>query len=73
MLNLFYTDNRPIDFFNLLVDENFYKIIADEINKYAEEVFLSSIMSPSSRISRWRDVTVEELRVFLAFCFIWEP
>jgi hypothetical protein len=28
------------------------------------KTFLSSIMSPSSRISRWRDVTVEELRVF---------
>jgi hypothetical protein len=28
------------------------------------KTFLSSIMSPSSRISRWRDVIVEELRVF---------
>lgn len=55
---------RPIDFFNLLVDESFFGLIVRETNRQAEEIFLSSVTAPSSRISRWRDITVEDLRIF---------
>lgn len=53
-----------MDFFNMLVDDSFFKLIVTETNRYAEEVFLSLGTAESSRITRWRDVTIEEMRVF---------
>lgn len=38
-------------------------MIAEETNKYAEEIFLSTV-TPKARITRWHDVTAEELRIF---------
>ncbi|KAG8322466.1 hypothetical protein J6590_022915 [Homalodisca vitripennis] len=35
-------NNSPIDYFNLVVDEPFLKVIINETNANAEEVFLSS-------------------------------
>lgn len=69
LIFLFFTGNRPIDFFNMLVDDNFYTLIAEETNKYANEVFLYSTMLPSARITRWRSVTVDELRLFFGIFF----
>lgn len=48
----------------MLVDNSFFELLVRETNRYAEEVFLSSGVAASSRITRWRDVTIEELRVF---------
>lgn len=56
--------DSPIDFFNMLVDENFYKLIVEETNIYAEEVFLNSTLLATARISRWHPVTADELRIF---------
>lgn len=49
----------------MLIDENFYELVIRETNHYAEEAFLSGGMLPASRMSRWHDLTLEELRVFL--------
>lgn len=58
--------NKPIDFFNLLVDSVFLENIVEETNHYAEKVFLdSSSIFDNSRITRWKPLTVDELRVFL--------
>lgn len=48
----------------MLVDDHFYEMIAEETNAYAVDVFLSEKTSPSSRITRWHNVTPEELRIF---------
>lgn len=52
-----------MDFFKMLVDESFYDMICEETNIYAVEV-LSKTTGTSSRISRWYDVTPEEIRIF---------
>lgn len=58
--------NNPIDFFNLLVDDIFLDNIVDETNAYAEKVFLdNSANFDNSRISRWKPLTVNELKIFL--------
>ncbi|KAJ8910822.1 hypothetical protein NQ315_004682, partial [Exocentrus adspersus] len=57
--------NTSIDFFNLLVTDELLELIARETNIYAEEVFLSGATKEKSRITRWKDVTVEELRIFI--------
>lgn len=48
----------------MLVDDSFFELIVTETNRYAEETFLSPGTVESSRITRWREVTVEEMRVF---------
>lgn len=58
-------DNKPIDWFNLLVDDEFLQFICDESNKYALEFFCGPRTTERSRITKWKDITVPELRVFL--------
>ncbi|KAG5879737.1 hypothetical protein JTB14_033339 [Gonioctena quinquepunctata] len=57
--------NTPLDFFNLLVTDELLELIARETNIYAEEVFLSGATKEKSRITAWKDVTVEELKRFI--------
>lgn len=40
-------------------------MIVQETNLYAEEVFLSKSTSEKSRITRWTELTVEELKIFI--------
>lgn len=56
--------DAPIDFFDLLVNETFFELIARETNQYAIEVFLNAGAADHSRISRWKEVTGEEIRTF---------
>lgn len=55
---------RPIDYFNLLVTDDFFNLIVTETNNYAEKVFLESGLE-QARITQWKPLTKEELRVFL--------
>lgn len=56
--------DRPVDYFNLLVTDDFYNLIVTETNKYAEQVFLESGLE-QARITQWKPLTKEELRVFI--------
>lgn len=56
---------RPIDFFFMLIDEIFLEHIVRETNRYALEVFFGPSTTPQSRITRWKDLTVEEIKIFI--------
>uniref|UniRef100_A0A1B6E873 Uncharacterized protein n=1 Tax=Clastoptera arizonana TaxID=38151 RepID=A0A1B6E873_9HEMI len=57
--------NDPADYFFLLLDDVFLESIVRETNKYALKTFCGPETTPQSRITRWKDITVEELKIFL--------
>lgn len=63
--------NTPLDWFNLLFDEN---LILDRIvshtNRYALDLFCSPATKLTSRITRWKDITVEELKIFIGLLLL---
>lgn len=67
-LKQFPAGNQPIDFFNLIFQDNFYDLIIRETNKFAEEIFLRP-HSHRSRITEWRDLSKEELKKFIGLVF----
>lgn len=56
-------NNSPPEFFQLIADDDFYNLVVEETNKYAVDVFLSGI-GEHSRITKWKPLTVPELRIF---------
>lgn len=58
-------NNEPIDWFNLLVDDQFLQFICTETNKYALELYCGPNTNVQSRITKWKDLTVPELKIFL--------
>lgn len=58
-------DGAPIDWFNLLIDNILLEDICKMTNKYAFEVFFKRDLTPKSRINKWVDLTVPELRIFI--------
>lgn len=63
------TGNEPIDFFNLYFTKEFLELIVNETNDYAETVFLATGVRECSRITAWKPVNIEELKVFLGLLF----
>lgn len=60
-------EGKPIDFFNILVDDIFLENIVKYTNKNVIRVFLNSDkLTPKSRVNKWKDITVPELKTFLA-------
>ncbi|XP_022181583.1 piggyBac transposable element-derived protein 4-like [Myzus persicae] len=59
--------HKEIDYFNLLVSDSFYNLVIDETNLYAVEILSKS--SAQARISHWKDLTVDEFKVFLGLLF----
>lgn len=57
--------NKPIDFFRLIVTNEFLQEIVDQTNYNAEQIFLSKETKEKSRICSWKYVTVEEILIFL--------
>lgn len=57
--------NKPIDWFLLLIDDIFLEKICQFSNAYAMSVFCGPNTEPGSRINRFTDITVPELRVFI--------
>lgn len=60
--------NTPTDFFSLLFDNDFMNFIVEETNKNAV-VVLSTSTSEKSRITAWKELTVDELRIFLGLLY----
>lgn len=58
--------NRPVDYFFLLLDDEFLEHVVRCTNTYAFDLFCGPNTTPASRIHRWKDLTVPELKVFLA-------
>lgn len=49
-----------------MVDDSFFELIVQETNRYAVDVFQSENVGEHSRITRWCDTTVPEMRLFWA-------
>lgn len=59
-------ENKPSDWFFLLLDNSILEKIVEHSNRYAKDVYFSPNLMPKSRINAWRkDLTVEELKVFI--------
>ncbi|KAJ8929558.1 hypothetical protein NQ314_017743 [Rhamnusium bicolor] len=56
-------DGRPIDYFQVIADENFFHFVVEETNNYAEEILLSGV-AEKSRLTAWKPLTVPELHTF---------
>lgn len=58
-------NNRPIDWFILLLDDTLLETIVRETNRYAIEVLFKPSLTLHSRINKWKDLRVAELKVFI--------
>ncbi|XP_054272549.1 piggyBac transposable element-derived protein 4-like [Macrosteles quadrilineatus] len=58
-------NNKPIDWFRLLSDVVFLQNIVAETNKYALEFLCAPNTKPKSRITKWKDLVLDELMIFL--------
>ncbi|XP_014484873.1 PREDICTED: piggyBac transposable element-derived protein 4-like isoform X2 [Dinoponera quadriceps] len=56
--------NNPRDYFDLFVSEDYLQNIADCSNRYAENLKNSS-NQVQSRITQWKSLTLEELKIFI--------
>ncbi|KAK1330555.1 hypothetical protein QTO34_010745 [Cnephaeus nilssonii] len=56
----------PIDFFQLFFTETLIKNITDETNEYARHKISQKELSQRSTWNNWKDVTIEEMKAFLA-------
>lgn len=61
--------NNPIDYLSMLFTDKLIELIVQETNLYAVEIFLASSGNLTSRISQWKDTSVEEMKIFLALLF----
>lgn len=59
-------NNTPIDWFLLLLDDIFLEGICRETNKYALKVFCEPNTTEHSRVTKWKDITVAELKTYWA-------
>lgn len=58
---------KPIDFYSMLVDDEFLETIVKYTNRNALQVFMTSPkLTPKSRIGQWKDLTVSELKIFFS-------
>lgn len=62
-------NNRPIDWFMMLIDIVFLEKIVSETNRYAMELFCGPATTPKSRVTAWKDLTVQELKTFIGLLF----
>lgn len=56
--------NNPRDYFDLFISEDYLQRIVDCSNKYAENLKNSS-NQVQSRITQWKSLTLEELKIFI--------
>jgi len=57
------TGDQPIDFFNLLVTNDFYNLLLRETNNYTADLYMNR-SSDKSRITNWVDIDIDELNIF---------
>ncbi|XP_060846480.1 piggyBac transposable element-derived protein 4-like [Rhopalosiphum padi] len=55
--------DQPIDFFNLLLTNDFFEFVVRETNNYATDLYMNR-SSDKSRITKWVDTNVNELKIF---------
>lgn len=55
-----------LDFFFLFVSVDVILMIVDETNRYARQYLETAVLRPTSRMRKWVEVTLAEMKVFLA-------
>lgn len=58
-------DGSPYDWFMLLMDEVLLDNIVRYTNQYAWEVYLGGNLTPQASINKWKELTIEELKLFI--------
>ncbi|KAJ8933503.1 hypothetical protein NQ314_013968 [Rhamnusium bicolor] len=59
-------NNEPLDYFRMIFDDDILKLLVNETNQYAEDIFCSQGITGKSRITRWQPVTCDEMLKFIA-------
>lgn len=57
-------DGSPLDFYQLIVDDGILSKIVIETNRYASQQISGKNISPHSRLNKWKDTNVIELKQF---------
>ncbi len=60
------TSAAPLDFLSLFLTDDFWNLITNETNRYAHQFLNSQQLKPNSRFHAWYDVSVSEMKAFLA-------
>lgn len=58
-------NSEPYNYFNILLDELFLEKVCEMSNMYAQQAYGNSENKKHARINKWRDLSVDELKVFL--------
>lgn len=58
---------KPIDVFFSIIDNNILLFMCNETNRYARQMLNSGPIRRSSRMSRWKDVDIDEMKMFWVF------
>ena len=66
----FTADSQECEFYNYFWDDNILEIIVTETNRYVYFMRGGKVLSPHSREHQWYDVTVPEIKVFLALVML---
>ena len=61
---------KPIDFFNILFDDALLNHIVAKTNLYAETFLNNANITRRSKIKKWTNLTLEELKKFLGVCLL---
>ncbi|XP_063041039.1 piggyBac transposable element-derived protein 4-like [Engraulis encrasicolus] len=59
-------NDSALDFLSLFLDDAFWNLLTVETNRYAQQFLASHELLPSSRFHGWYDVTVPEMKAFIA-------
>ena len=60
-------ETDTVDFLGLFLDDEFFKLLVDQTNLYAAQYLAAHLeLPPHSRIRKWVDVSVPEMKTFLS-------
>ena len=60
-------ETDTVDFLDLFLDDEFFKLVVDQTNLYAAQYIAAHPeLPPHSRIRKWVDVSIPEMKTFLS-------
>ena len=59
-------ESNTIDYFYLLFNIEMWQMLADQTNLYVNRRIEAGNLKPNSQLHRWKDVTMDEIKVFFA-------
>ena len=60
----------PLDYFNLVFDDDFLELIVNQTNLYAVQYTSRNYISRQSRVKAWKPTSKEEMRTFLGLSLL---